>query len=52
MSERTVQDMILDNFALLIADDTSFSPIRDELLTAIRQKQGKNKIRELLRKLK
>jgi hypothetical protein len=51
MSEKTVSDMIFEKFANSIKNDALFSSISDDLVLAIRQKQGKSKIKDLLRKM-
>jgi hypothetical protein len=51
MSENSVSDMILEKFSDSIKDDANFSPILNDLILAMRQKQGKKKIEELLRKM-
>ena len=51
MSEKTVSDMIFEKFANLIKNDALFSSISDNLVLAMRQKQGKSKIKDLLRKM-
>lgn len=51
MSKKTVSDMIFEKFANSINDDALFSSISDDLVLAMRQKQGKSKIRDLLRKM-
>lgn len=50
MSEKTVSDMIFEKFATAIKDDVLFSSVSDDLVLAMRQKHGKKKIRDLLRK--
>jgi hypothetical protein len=51
MSEKTVSDVIFEKFANSIKNDALFSSISDDLVLAIRQKQGKSKIKDLLRKM-
>jgi hypothetical protein len=50
MPEKTVSDTILDKFSESIKNDGLFADIADNLVTAMREKRGKNKIKELLRK--
>lgn len=50
MSEKTVSDIILDRFLESIKNDRLFAEISDNLVTAMREKHGKNKIKELFRK--
>ena len=51
MSEKTVSDMIFDKFAESIKEDTLFSNISADLVIAMREKHGKSKIKELMRKI-
>ena len=51
MPEKTVSDLIFDKFAESVKSDPLFAKLTDELIIAMRLKQGKTKIRELLRKM-
>jgi hypothetical protein len=48
--EKTVSDTILDRFLESIKNDRLLTDIADNLVTTMREKHGKNKIKELLRK--
>jgi hypothetical protein len=50
MAEKSVPDMIFDKFADFITADSLFKEISNDLVLAVRQKHGKDKIEELLRK--
>lgn len=50
MSTKKVSDMILDKFAASIKTDESFNSIYDELVTAVKEKQSKAKIKAIMRK--
>lgn len=52
MSEKTVSDLIFDKFLESIKNDDLFKEFSVELVTAMREKQGKSKIKELMRKRK
>ena len=51
MAEKTVPELIFDKFNESIKDDKLFSNISADLVNAMREKYGKNKIKELLRKI-
>lgn len=52
MSEKTVSDLIFDKFLESIKDDDLFKEFSADLVVAMREKQGKTKIKELMRKRK
>jgi hypothetical protein len=52
MSEKTVSDLIFEKFLESINDDDLFKEFSAELVAAMREKQGKTKIKELMRKRK
>ncbi len=50
MVDKSVSDMIFDKFAEFITGDSLLKEISNDLVLAVKQKQGKNKIEEVLRK--
>ena len=50
MPDKTISDLILDKFAESIAEDKAFTGVSTDLVSALRQKQGKGKIKDLLRR--
>lgn len=50
MPDKTVSDQILDKFAESIAKDEAFAGISADIVSAMRQKQSKAKLKDLLRK--
>ncbi|MDR2720323.1 MAG: hypothetical protein LBC03_05935 [Nitrososphaerota archaeon] len=50
MSDKTLSERIFDKFTESIAGDPLFDGITDDLVAAMHDKQGKIKIKDLLRK--